>query len=68
MLHEDAGWETNQVSRALLMDVTTKKLKPPPELEDLRTQEGYETALEYKGFVPRSAKGKCTCWQRLNYH
>ena len=44
-----------------------KKFKPPPEFEDLRTQEGYETALEYKGYVPRSATEKCSCWQRLNY-
>ena len=49
------------------MDADTKKFKPPPELEDLRTQDGYETALEYKGYVPRSTKEKCSCWQRLNY-
>ena len=49
------------------MDANTKQLKPPPELEDLHTQEGYETALEYKGYVPRSSKGECSCWQRINY-
>ena len=57
MLHADAGWETNNMSRALLMDANTNKLKPPPELEDLYTEEGYETAMEYKVYVPKSKKG-----------
>ena len=67
MLHEDDGWERDQASRALIMDKDTNKPKPPPELEDLYTQEGYELALRHKGFIPRSEKGDYTCWERLSY-
>ena len=50
-LHSDANLDDASKTRALLYDETTKTYKEPPTLSQLRTAEGYDTAMEYMGYA-----------------
>ena len=43
-----------KTTKTLLTDKDTNLPKPPPELEELYTEAGFDTAMEYRGFVPKN--------------